>query len=274
MLRIAFANRKGGVGKTSSCHHLAGAFARLGRRVLLVDLDPQASLTQGLLGPQAAAAVDPARSAAAAFDGGGDPQACVRVLRFAGGRGLAPVGFDLLPGHPLLASVNHPDPERFGEAQLALRDFLRGMRADYNVVLIDCPPNLQLLTRAAVAAASGVVAPLQPEDYGAQGLAAVAAEVERVRLAGLSPGVELLGFLLTMVQRNALHGAYADAIRQQHPGRVFAAEVPRAVAFAEAVTARQPIGVLKPRSAGAKAIDAVAAEVLARSGAAGGRAAA
>jgi chromosome partitioning protein len=266
-LVVALLNRKGGVGKTSACHHLAGALARAGRRVLLVDLDPQASLTQGLLGPAAAAAVPADRSAAAAFGEPGEPAAAAAVrLTFPGGGKAPPVSFDLVPGHPSAADFNTARPDLAGPNQLALRDYLAAARGGYDVVLIDCPPNLQLLSRAAVVAADGVVVPLQPEDYGAQGIAAVAAEVLAVR-AGANPGVRLLGYLLTMVQRAAVHQAYAQQLRARHGPAVFAAEVPRAVAFAEAIVARKPIGVYRPRSAAARAVEAVAAELVARAAA-------
>jgi len=259
---VALLNRKGGVGKTSTTHHLAGSLARRGLRVLAVDLDPQASLTQGLLGPAAAAAVPPSASVAAAFLDG-DAAAHVRPVRFGGWARHPAWGFDLIPGSHAAADHNTARPDSAGAEQLALRDYLGPIAGGYDAVLVDCPPNLQLLSRAAVAAADGVVVPLQPEDYGAQGIAAVAAEVERVR-RGANPGVRLAGYLLTMVSRNALHAAYTSELRRIHGAKVFAAEVPRAVVFVEAVVARSPLAAFRPNCAGAKAIDAVGVELLAR----------
>jgi chromosome partitioning protein len=263
---IAFLNRKGGVGKTSCCHHLAGAFARQGQRVLLVDLDPQASLTQGLLGPQEAAAIPYDRSVATAYEPWGtDTTQLTRNCRFPGDKKNPACEFHLIPGHHELARFNTASPADWGQQQTALRDLLAQACTRYDLVLIDCPPNLQLLSRSAIVAAAGVVIPLQPEDYGAQGIRHVTDEIERVAL-GANPSVELLGYLLTMTQRNALHSTYADQLREQHPGRVLATEIPRAVAYAEAVVARQPIGVMKPRSAGAKIIDQLARELISRAG--------
>ncbi len=261
MITIAFLNRKGGVGKTSCCHHLAGAFALAGRRVLLIDADPQASLTQGLLGPDAAIA--DGESVAAVFAGWSGLVPLVRSIEFAGGRGRPAVRLGLVPGHAAAADFNAARPDAAGDAQTALRDAIVAIAGDYDLCLIDCPPNLQLLSRAAVVAADGVVVPLQPEDYGAQGIAAVVREIAGVQ-AGLNPGARLLGYLLTMVQRNSLHAVYAERLRQIHGTGVFAAEVPRATALAESIVARQPIGIYRPHCKAAAAIDDVAGEVLRR----------
>lgn len=263
MTTIAFLNRKGGVGKTSCCHHLAGAYALAGQRVLLVDADPQASLTQGLLGTSAAIPAE--RSIVSAFAGWLDAREVVQTVPFPVRRGMPALGVELIAGHAAAAEHNSSRPDRAGDAQTALRDWLRPLAHRYDLVLVDCPPNLQLLSRAAIVAADGVVVPLQPEDYGAQGIAAVTREVAAVQ-AGLNPRVRLLGYLLTMVQRNSLHAAYAAKLREIHGRGVFAADVPRATALAEAVVARQPIGVWRPHGKPAAAIAAVADEVLDRAG--------
>jgi chromosome partitioning protein len=260
MNTIAFLNRKGGVGKTSCVHHLAGEFAVRGHRVLLVDADPQASLTQGLLGLDA---VRPDGSIVSAFAGYRTLEQTSVPVEFAGGRGRPRLRFDLVPGHTQAARHNHADPSAAGDDQTALRDWLSG--AKYDLCLIDCPPNLQTLSRAALLAADGVVVPLQPEDYGAQGIAAVAREIAMVQ-AAMNPDVRLLGYLLTMVQRNSLHTVYAQKLRLAHGSMVFSAELPRATAFAEAVVARQPIAAWRPHGKPAAAIAAIAGEVLTRGG--------
>src|SRR5215471_16579910 len=128
-------NQKGGVGKTSTCYHLGGTLAQLGRRVLLVDNDPQASLTQGFLGPQATRQLEPAETIAAAYAQEAIPD---QVIRPAGVAGV-----DLLAGSRHAASYNVPDAhDADWSTQTALREFIADVGSRYDVVLIDCPPNL------------------------------------------------------------------------------------------------------------------------------------
>ena len=190
---ISALNQKGGVGKTSTCFHLAGTLAQLGRRVLLVDADPQASLSQGFLGPQLTRQLDPAETIAAVLAGDAIPD---RVLR-----PTAVGGIDLLAGSRQAASVNVPDPHRADwPAQVAVRDFLDEVRGRYDLILIDCPPNLHLCSWAALVASDALVVPVMPEDFGAQGLADVQESIARVQ-AGPNPALVPLGYLVTMIER-------------------------------------------------------------------------
>jgi cellulose biosynthesis protein BcsQ len=127
-------NRKGGVGKTSTVHHLGGTLARRGLRVLLVDVDSQASLTQGLLGPEAAEALDPAATIAAVMDESGvvSPRDLVRPTPFP--------NLHLIPGSEAAERFNVPDPWDAGLRQLILRDALDEAGEGFDLVLIDCPP--------------------------------------------------------------------------------------------------------------------------------------
>lgn len=250
-------NQKGGVGKTSTCHHLAGTLARLGVRVLLVDNDPQASLTQGLLGPAATRALDPATTVAAVLGGAlPDPGHLARPIA----ENLA-----LVPGSRSAASYNTPDPHRAPrDDQEALRDFLAG--ADADLVLIDCPPNLHLCAWAALVASDAVLVPLQPEDYGAQGIADVQESIARVQ-AGPNPNLRLLGYLITMKSaRRTVHQIFEENLRTLYGDLVFAATVPQAPEFPEAIMKRLPIAAYKPRGAAARAIRTLADELLERTG--------
>ena len=158
---VAFLNQKGGVGKTSTVHHLGGTLARRGLRVLAVDADPQASLTQGLLGPEVAEDLDPRETIAAIFDDsvcrpGPRPGASDRLRE--------PVAPGRLRGRPALQSAR-PLGLRACSSSRSATPWPRP-RDGFDVVLIDCPPHIQLWAWSALVAADGVVVPLQAEDYG------------------------------------------------------------------------------------------------------------
>ena len=257
MAVISLVNLKGGVGKTSLSMHLGGALAQLGRRVLLVDNDPQASLTAGFLGPTAARQLDPAGTIAAVL-GGQDPfpETVIRPTDFP--------DIDLLPGSRFAASYNVPDPHLTPyEHQVRLRDFLTQVRG-YDPVIIDCPPNLHLCSWAAMAAADHFLVPVMPEDFGAQGTFDVLESAELVRSVA-NPDLTLLGFVVSMYRaKQTVHRLYVERLRAGHGGAVFEAMVPASVDFVEAVTALRPVAFHKPRGAAAKADRAVVEELLVR----------
>lgn len=133
---VAFLNKKGGVGKTSTVHHLGGTLARRGLRCLVVDADPQASLTQGLLGPDVAESLDPRETIAGLFDDApSNPAALVRPTPFP--------GLSLLAGCEAAEDFNDPRPWESGLRQFVLRDALAELGDGFDLVLIDCPPHVQ-----------------------------------------------------------------------------------------------------------------------------------
>jgi chromosome partitioning protein len=253
-------NQKGGVGKTSTCHHLAGTLAQHGRRVLLVDNDPQASLTQGFWGPAATRQLDPGETIAGVY--AGDEPFAAQVIKPTGIPGI-----DLMPGSKRATRFNVPEPhESTPEAQACLREFLADVRGAYDVVLIDCPPNLHLCSWAALVASDNLIVPLKPEDYGAQGIIDVQESVSLV-LSGPNPRLVMLGYLLTMVApRKTIHQLYEESLRAQFGPLVFSTRVAEAVDYVEALNQRKPVAQHKPKGAAAKTMRALADELLDRLG--------
>jgi chromosome partitioning protein len=258
MIVTTFLNQKGGVGKTSSVYHLSAALAKLGRRVLLVDNDPQASLTQGFLGPDAMLAIPAEASVAALYEPDADPMP-EAILRPAGVEGVW-----IAPGSIRLTRWNMISPESWASHQGGLRRFLDGLAGSFDLALIDCPPNLHLCSWAALVASGRIVVPVQPEDFGSQGLGPVHDSIAAVQ-GGPNPRLALAGYLLTMYDRRlSIHLGYEAMMREAYGADVFAAVVPLAKDFKEAVARRLPIGLYKPKGTAAKAAGAVALELLAR----------
>jgi chromosome partitioning protein len=255
---VAVLNRKGGCAKTSTCFHSSAAFAAKGLRVLLVDLDPQANLSQGLLGPDAVRKM-PAGSTLAAVlgDAGGPPLPDLVVA-------TTVPGVSLLPGSEALERWNVTEPETTGALQYALRDALEDVQDRFDVALLDCPPSVQLCSYAALVAADAVVVPVPPEDFGALGLVSLRRTIRRVS-SGPNPRLRMLGYLPSMVRKSlAAHRSYEADLREVYGADVFVTVVPDAKDFKEAVLARRPVGIFKPRSAAARVMTALAEEILAR----------
>jgi chromosome partitioning protein len=256
---VTLCNLKGGVGKTSTTFHLGGTLAKDGRRILLVDADPQASLTQGFLGPDIVRSLK-ARETIAGLFGDGLPPSASEVIRSTGFTGL-----DILAGSPHLARHNVPEPWLASiESQEAIVDILAESRDAYDLVLIDSPPTLSLCSWAALVASDHLVVPLQAEDFGSQGIASILDFVDAVQ-AGPNPRLNLAGYLLTMFNpRLAIHKAYEGMLRQLYGEAVFSMTIPIGTDFKEAVAVRKPIIAHKPKGASAKSIKALADELLAR----------
>lgn len=260
---IALLNQKGGVSKTTTTANLGGALAKRGRRVLLVDNDPQSSLTQGLLGPDETARLPAGSTIAAVYSGDvARPEHVVMPTAFA--------GLDLLPGSELSAAVNNGKPHEMPyELQTCLAEVLDGLSPRYDVILVDCPPNLNLCSWAALTAADWVLIPVQPEDYGAQGLPAVRRSIEMVRRV-TNPRLRVLGLLMTLIQpRRSIQGVYVEMLRGEYGPQVLTTTLPNAADVPEVTTLRKPVVFHKPRGASAKAFVALADEVEARLSAAG-----
>jgi chromosome partitioning protein len=257
---ITSLNLKGGVGKTSLCHHGAGALAKGGLKVLLVDNDPQSSLTQGFWGPGSFGQLDPAETVVALYDPDRLPSPSSLI------RPTGIEGIDIVPSSPALAEINTTPAREWSDHEGGPREFLDQIRDRYNLILIDNPPNLYLCAHASLVASDALVVPLQPEEYGVQGLSPVRSAAERVR-STVNPNLRLLGYLITMFDtRLALHQTYDGILREAYGTDVFTNRVPRAKDFPEAVAGRVPVCLYKPRSAATKAVQAVVDEMVVRIG--------
>ena len=255
---LSLLNQKGGVGKTSTCHHLAGALSRAGRRVLLVDNDPQSSLTQGLFGSDWTFDLDPTSTVGALYSGLYPVLASV----------IRPTSIprvDLVPGSRLAGDWNVSRPHlATGKAPGCLQRFLARVEGSYDVTLIDCPPNLHLCSWAALAASDRLIIPVQAEVYGVHGIAEVLDFVESVNRAEASE-VEALGILVNRgIFRRTNHRLYEGKLREIYGDLVFRTRIPDAAAFVEAVGRRMPVEQYQPRCAAASSMRALAVEVFER----------
>lgn len=255
---LASSNRKGGCGKTSTVFHLGGELARRKARVLLLDCDPQASLSQSFLGSRVVEVLEPRRSIVALFDDrmDGSPASIIHETAYA--------GLHLVPATEPLTAFNHPDPASQGWLQDSLAQFLAEVERHYDYVLIDTPPNLQLLTWAALVAADGVLTPVVPEDYAAQGILYVKRFIELVTHSR-NARLRWLGLLLCMVQpRLGIHKVYEQVMRDAYAELVLSTIVPQATLYKEAVSLKKPVSLHKPKHATAKTMATLLDEVLSR----------
>ena len=256
---ICVMNQKGGCGKSSTCFHLAGAFAEIGLSVLMVDMDPQGSLSQGFLGAETVESLDLASTVATLFD--------ERTFFDSRDALVIPTHFDRIsvcPSNHLLAPFNAREPESVGLIQFALRDFITE-RYESDVVIIDCPPNLYACTWSAVLAADHLLIPIPPEDFGTHGLRAVHQCVEQARR--LNPSLRRLGHLVTRYDgRLLVHRMYEQKLREMYGPMVMNTIIPEASAFKVSVTRRQPVQLHDPSSKAAKLTLSLAREILERIG--------
>jgi chromosome partitioning protein len=248
---LVVANQKGGVGKTTTAVSLAASLADEGCAVLLVDLDPQANATSGLglrVAPDEPSVYDVLVA---------DVPVQTAVVD------TAVYGLAVLPASLDLAGAEIELVSAFSREQ-KLRRALEPARAVYDVVLIDCPPSLGLLTVNALCAADGVLVPVQCEYFALEGLGALRRNVDLIR-AQLNPTLEIVGFVLTMLDaRTRLSQQVVEEVRAHFGDLVFTTRIPRSVRLAEAPGFGQPITVFDPASRGAMAYRRLAAEVLGR----------
>jgi len=249
---LAVANQKGGVGKTTTAINVASSLALSGRNVLLVDLDPQSNLTSGvgLKGCHA-----PAGTIYEALMTDVDPAAFLLESQIEN-LTVIPADRNLTGAEVELVSV----PER----EMRLRRVLEPLRTRFDLIFVDCPPSLGLLTLNALVAADSVLIPLHCEYFALEGLADLVATMRRV-CSGLNPDLDVEGVLLTMYDdRTNLGQLVARDVREFFKDKVFDTIIPRNIRLGEAPSHGLPVVLYDPKSRGAEAYLALAREMLAR----------
>ena len=243
----AVVNQKGGVGKTTTAVNLTAALTEAGKRVLLCDFDPQANATSGL-------GVDKRKAKQSVYD--------VIINDVPAEQAIVKTNFgDVLPSSPDLAGagvelLSVPDPS------FRLKNALDAVKDRYDVIFIDCPPSLEMLTVNGLAACDGILVPVQCEYYALEGLADLMTTM-RLMKKRINPGLEIFGVVLTMFDgRTNFSTQVAQEVRRHFPGKVFATVIPRNIRLAEAPSHGLPVTVYDRSSRGSQAYKALAQELL------------
>ena len=243
---IAVVNQKGGVGKTTTAVNLAAALTELGKRVLLCDFDPQANATSGL-------GVDKRKAKFTSYSLIIQEATAAQAIVHTKFADVIPSSADLAGAGVELIGVEHREKQ--------LRRALEPVAQEYDVIFIDCPPSLEMLTLNGLIAADGILIPVQCEYFALEGLSDLMATLRSVKRK-LNPGLDIFGVALTMFDgRTNFSTQVAQEVRRHFPGKVFATTIPRNVRLAEAPSHGLPITAYDRSSRGAMAYRDLAQEV-------------
>ena len=243
---IAVVNQKGGVGKTTTAVNLTAALTELGLKVLLIDFDPQANATSGL-------GVDKRKAKYSIYDvliNNVDPKEAIVSTKYG----------DVLPSSANLAGAAVELLYTEGREH-QLKNVMEPIRVNYDLIMIDCPPSLEMLTLNSLAAADSILVPVQCEYYALEGLSDLMATLRMVKKR-LNPRLDIFGVALTMFDgRTNFSTQVAQEVRRHFPGKVFATVIPRNVRLSEAPSHGLPITDYDKSSKGAAAYKAMAQEI-------------
>ena len=243
---IAVVNQKGGVGKTTSAVNLAAALKDLGNRVLLCDFDPQANATSGL-------GVEKRKIKKSVYD--------VIINETPVTEAIIETEFaDVLPSSADLAGAG-VELITLGDPNYRLRNALNTIKHQYDVILIDCPPSLELLTINGLAAADSILIPVQCEYYALEGLSDLMSTLRMIKRK-IHPTLDIFGVILTMFDgRTNFSTQVAQEVRRHFPGKVFATVIPRTIRLAEAPSHGIPVTAYDRSSRGAQSYRELANEI-------------
>lgn len=254
---ISVINQKGGCGKSSTCFHTAGHFAKNDYRVLLVDADPQGSLSQAFFGSAMVEALPTNKTLAAIFDESNFATS-INELKYS----THIEGIDIVPANLHLGKHNVPEATNTGMSQFALSTLLETAR-EHDIVLIDCPPNLYQCSWNALLASDYVAVPMMADDFGVQGLRTVQEAI--VLAQQLNPKLSLLGQVLTKFDRRVgIHREYESVLRRIYGNQIFTTVIQEASAFKLAAAAKLPVTHYRAWSRATRQTKSLALEMIER----------